>query len=934
MKNIRPNAFITSLTILLALATGTYAQVSEADSAGHSEKRVHFGYNYSKPASEVSAAVDIMGTEAFASSSALNPEESLYGRLPGLIVLQNGGFAGDRNPTMYIRGKSTFRNSSVLVLVDGIERDLSTLVNEEIESISVLKDAAALALYGMRGANGVILVTTKEGNYNDYRVNISYDRSINTAFRIPEFLNGYNYALAVNEASILDGNPMVYSKAELDAYQSGTSPFHPNVNWFDEAFKDFGSTNNFNANFQGGGVASRYFIMMNYQNEDGLFDGQVNDDERYSSDLKYDRFNLRTNLDLDLTSTTSLKLNIAGEIVNTQRPFASVNKIMTALYSVPSGVFPVRTINDVWGGTDYYSNNPVALINGTGEYRVHQTNLSTNASLVQDLGMFIEGLSAEVTFAYDHNPTFFESKNKEFLYESINVSLDPETGAILDTSTVQYGSEADLNTSNGLSWQRRESAGWAKLNYTTKLGDGILFSSLLYNMDKKVYKGQYNTYLNQNLSALASYSLLEKYFFDFSLTYGGNSLLPEGSRFGLFPAVSAAWLLTNEPFLTDNNAISSLKLRASWGLNGNGSIPANLFDQAFYNGGPYLFTDNLANYGGIREGALATMDIRYEESNKTNVGIEIGLFEKMLLNANVFYEIRSGIRTDNENVESEILGIGNPASFLGEVQNTGLDASLVWQDNVGDFRYHFAGNFLLARNKILEMNEQYWPYDYLSRTGQRVDQQFGLQSAGFFEDDLDIANSPKQVFSQVRPGDIKYVDQNDDNIINEYDVVPIGYASEVPEMYFSASLGFEFKGFGAEVLLQGISGQTDYLNTSSLFWPLRDQTTISTIYASRWTPETASTAKLPRLSLLDNANNYRKNDIWLTDASYLKVRYVEVFYNFPESVLSKMSSTSMKVYLRGSNLYSFDNIGVVDPESTGITYPTLMSFHAGIRVGF
>lgn len=934
MKTTRNINFNTCIAALLLFSMGTVAQVPEIDSTVAPSQRIALGFNYSKPYSELTYAVDVLGSETLSASTALNPEESLYGRLPGLMVLQNGGFADDRNPTMFIRGISTFRNTNILVIVDGVERDLSTLVNEEIESITVLKDAPALSLYGMRGANGVIVVTTKQGYNDQYRINVSYDHSVNTAFRIPEFLNGYNYAAAVNEASVLDGNPVQYSDAELADFQSGSSPFYPNVNWFEEAFKDFGSTNNFNANFRGGGKASRFFIMLNYQNEEGLFDGQAYIDERYNSDLYYERLNLRSNLDIDLSPGTRFRLNIAGEIINSRRPYAGVNKIMNALYSVPSGAFPVRTMNDAWGGTQYYSNNPVALINGTGEHLIHKTNLSTTASLFQDLGNFVEGLSAEISIAYDHNPTFFESKSKEFLYESINVTRDAESGAIIDTSSVIYGSEADLNTSNGLSWQRRLAAGWARVNYAKEVGDGQFYASLLYNMDKKVYRGQNNTYLHQNASALASYSLRQKYFVDVALTYGGNSLLSSEYRFGWFPAVSAGWLLTEEPFLRDQKAITRMKLRASWGINGNGSIPADLSEQAFYSGGAYYFTDNLANYWGIREGALATEFMTHEESNKTNVGIEAELFGKITVTGDVFYELRSGIRTDNDGVVSEVLGVANTVSFLGKVQNTGFDGSLMVHDRVGDFSYHISGNFLFARNKILEMNEQFRPYDYLMRTGQIADQHFGLETAGFFEDETDIANSPKQAFSQVRPGDIKYVDQNSDGVINEYDVIPMGYSAMLPEIYFSAALGFEFKGIGAEILIQGTAHHTDYLNTPSLFWPLRDQNTISAAYASRWTPENSGSADLPRLSLLDNANNYRKNDIWLTDASYLKIRYVEIYYRFPEQLLTRISSKSLKLYLRGRNLYSFDHIGIVDPEATGVTYPTLRSFHAGISVGF
>jgi TonB-linked SusC/RagA family outer membrane protein len=818
-------------------------------------------------------------------------------------------------------------------MVDGVERPIATLVNEEIESVIVLKDAAALAMYGMRGANGVMLITTKQGTYNQYDISVSYDQSVNTAFRIPEFLDGYNYARTVNEASILDGNPVVYSQKDLADFQTGDSPFYPSVDWFDEAFRDFGSTSNFNAIFRGGGKAARFFVMLNYQEERGLFDN-TDLDERYDSQLKYERINFRSNLDIDLTGTTSFKLNIAGEIVDNQRPDASVPRIMNALYNVPSGVFPVRSINNYWGGTDYYGNNPVALIAATGQHINHSTNLSTTASLQQDLSNFLKGLSTEVSVAYDQSPTFYERKSKGFVYESMTVSRDPVTGEIIDTSLVLYGSEADFVASHGLAWQRREAAGWGKINYQRRIGQGYLNSSILYNIDMRVYTGQYNTYRTQNLSAFVSYSNQQKYFIDFSLTYGGNSLLPEKSRFGLFPAISGAWIVSEESFLKDNDLISSLKIRASWGISGNGAVPANLYEQKFISSGTYYFTDNLGSYGGYREGRLATPFMTYEKAKKFNTGFDFELMRKLNITADLFYEKRSNLLTSTDAIVSNVLGVSTAYNFTGKVENKGIDASLIWNDELGDFRYFIGANFLFARNKILEMNEQFRPYDYLRRTGMPVNQQFGLETIGFFADEEDIANSPAQVFCPVKPGDIKYRDQNDDGVINEYDVIPVGYASNVPEIYYSANLGFEYKGFGIEVLFQGIAHQTDYLNTRSVFRPLVNQNSITTNFANRWTPETAETATLPRLTMLENENNYRKNDIWLTDVSYLKLRYLEVYYKFPESLLNKIKTKSLTTYLRGSNLFSIDKVNVVDPEATGVTYPTLTSYHVGIKVGF
>jgi hypothetical protein len=275
-----------------------------------------------------------------------------------------------------------------------------------------------------------------------------------------------------------------------------------------------------------------------------------------------------------------------------------------------------------------------------------------------------------------------------------------------------------------------------------------------------------------------------------------------------------------------------------------------------------------------------------------------------------------------------------PLENVGEVENRGIETSIMWRDRIGDLSYHIGGNFAFARNRILEMNEDFQPYDYLRQTGKRVGQQFGLETVGFYRDEADLTSGPRQLFSEVRPGDIKYVNQNGDDVIDLLDLVPIGYASGYPEIYYASSVGFELKGFGIDALFQGIANQTIYLNTKSVFWPLRGQTTISEFSADRWTPETAETATLPRLSLLENANNYQKNDIWLTSKDYLKLRRLEVYYNFSDRLLERLNMKSARLFARGHNLFSIDMIGVLDPEEIGVTYPTLTSYHLGINLGF
>ncbi|MGM0532287.1 MAG: SusC/RagA family TonB-linked outer membrane protein, partial [Bacteroidota bacterium] len=675
-----------------------------------------------------------------------------------------------------------------------------------------------------------------------------------------------------------------------------------------------------------------YFVSLNYQNERGIFDN-TNLDDRYDSQLKYDVFNFRTNLDIDLTESTRFYLNLGGLIEGQNMPGARANGVMNALYSVPSAAFPVKTFNDEWGGTEFYDNNPVALVSSTGHRYPHTRGLNADGRLTQDLSAWVEGLSAEVALGYDNRVHYWESKTREFLYESVSIDRNSETGAITDTTVAQYGADTELNASDSFGGQQRQTTIYGKLNYETSWEESDLSTSVMYYQDKRVNDGQYNTYLHQDLALFGSYGLKDRYFVDGSLTYSGSSVLPEGDRFGFFPSLSAGWVLSREDFLKNHGLIDYLKLRASWGLSGNDRMDQNLYDQGFYSGGGYLFTDNNSSSGGIREGQLPSVGLTYEQSSKTNIGLDMEL-GSLTMALDAFYEKRTNILATIDGSVPSLIGIERPVENVGEVENKGIEASVLLEENTGSLQYHIGGKFSFARNKILEMNEEFQPYDYLKQTGNQVGQQFGLESVGFFKDQEDIDNSPDQLFSEVRPGDVKYRDQNGDDVIDQLDIVPTGHAGGYPEVYFSSQMGLEYKGFGVDALFQGIANQTLYLNTKSVFWPLRGNNTISTFSADRWTPETAESATLPRLSLSDNNNNYRKNDIWLTKGDFLKLRRLEVYYKLPGGLMDRLNMKSAKIFARGRNLFSLDAVDVVDPEATGVTYPTMTSYHFGINLGF
>ncbi len=906
------------------------------------DKSVNTGFGTFKTIDEVSTAIDLVYSDKLEKSSLLNANESLYGKLKGLMVLQNGGVPWNRNPTMYLRGIASLNSNRILVLVDGFERDLSSLALLDIESVSVLKDGTDVSKYGLRGANGVILVTTKRGKKDSFNIRVSYDKGWNTPFRKPKFLDSYGYAKAVNQASALDGTAPFYSDQDLLDYKSGANPYsHPNVNWWDETFRDFGFTNNVNTSFRGGGKSNTYFCSLNYQNDRGLIEN-FNLDNRYDNSMKYDRLNFRANLDIDLTNTTKFIVDASGYIGGTNEPNRRASNIVNTVYSIPSALFPVRYESGVWGGSPFYATNPVAGASSTGNYKPNDRASYANGKIVQDLGSWVKGLSAEVAAAYDSYASFFETNSKTYLYGGVSFTRDPlDPTKIITVNGIPLGADNDLTNSQVFGDQIRHATGSAKINYEGKWNQHKVNASALYQEDKRVLDGQYNTFLRSNLVTAASYNYKNRYFIDGVASYSGTNLFPKESRFGLFPAVSAGWIVSRENFMKNNTILNYFKLRGSWGKSGNDILPTNsdgntfnnLDAQFFSNNGSYSYgTGNISNTG-IREGRLAATGLTYESSEKINLGANIELFNKLTINIDAFQDKRTNILVSTSGTVPSLLGVSAPFNNGGEVLNKGIEGSFMYKNNVDKMNFFIGGNFTYAKNKIINMNEDLKAYDYLRQTGQSIGQRFGLQGIGFFQSEAEIASSPKQLFSEVNPGDVKYKDQNNDGVIDGLDNIAIGHSS-IPEFYYAINLGFEMDGLGLDMLFQGVGNETLYLNTKSVFWPLVNNTNISEFSAGAWTPETANTASLPRLTNLTNDNNYRPNDIWLQSGNYLKLRQCEVYYKVSELFAKKIKVDKLKLYARGMNLFSIDNINIVDPEAIGVSYPSLSSYHLGFNIEF
>jgi TonB-linked SusC/RagA family outer membrane protein len=896
---------------------------------------------------ELTSAIGIVTSDELTKSTVSNPANALYGKIPGLTVLQNGGPGWNSDPDIYIRGIETFGigsfvNSNILIIVDGFERPVSSLSLEEIESVSVLKDAAALAMYGIRGANGVLVVTTKRATGKSLSVSAKYDHGITQPFRIPTFLDAPGYVKAVNQARENDGMTPLYSQPEIDRFQSGNDPYlYPNVNWIEEGLNNFASMDKLSVSLQQQASSVRYFALMNYDNENGIFK-PVDLNDGYSTQSTGQKFNFRTNIDIDITRTLKLTVNLAGNLAEGTRPATGNDEsdIFSAMYNVPASAFPVRSYNKdnrgvpYWGGTTTYGfTNPVALISGVGYTKQGRRELMSDFIVGKNLDYFVKGLSLEAGVSTDVSHDYRDNRTKQYQYQQLVPVLN---GAyeVINTTESLYGTATTFAFATSVPAQRRRTTAFADVKYTKSWNDNELNSVLLLQREELIRSYQNNTYRHLLAAGNVHYGKAGKYFADLTLAFSGTNVLPAGSRYGFFPALSLAWKLSNEPFLAGSKLIDDLKLRASWGISGNDQVIQNIYMTPWVGSSGYWFSSSNSSVGGYREGRLASSPLTFETSYKSNIGIDAALFSMLDLSIDAFYDKRTGILVETGGYVSGVLGVASPYSSKGITSNKGVEVGLNLHKNTGDFNYHVGGQLSYVKSKIIDMLEVYRPEEYLKRTGQSIGQAFGLEAVGFFSDNNDIANSPKQTFAIVRPGDVKYKDQNGDNIINSYDEVPMGYNTKIPEVYYSGSVGAEYKGIGIDAFFQGVANQTVYLNTPGIFLPLRSNTNISTFSDGSWTPETAATATLPRLSTLENANNYRPSSIWYADASFLKLRSVEVHYDFPANLVSRIKLDNARLYVRGMNLLSIDNIKIVDPEEIGITYPTMSSYNVGILIGF
>lgn len=735
-----------------------------------------------------------------------------------------------------------------------------------------------------------------------------------------------------------DGLPLQYTAKQLENFKQGTNPnFYPNTDWVKEGMRDFSQNNQFNIMVRGGGQRVRYMALLDYKNEFGLLnEDYTHYSDRYNSQIRNYELDLRINLDVDVTPATKVKFSLYGIIAEDKRPNTGIDAIFQNLYNVPSAAFPIKTANGNWGSNSVFKMNPIAAIADVGYVQENRRLLEGDMRLTQDLSMFVKGLNAEVAVAYDNSATYQDIGSKTYLYEIFN-----QTVAGLPTTKTE-GSNSTLQVSSSkLSDQFIRASVEAKLNYDRTFNKHQVAASVVYRQEMEEPLGVNGAYYRQNVMGFAGYNYDNRYMLDVVANYYGTSVLLEGDKFRFYPAVSAGWNIANEAFLEDVSQLDMLKLRASWGRSATDGLDyglGNYFWISDKTSGKYAFGESLGTLvNGLREQQLPMYRLELETADKYNIGVDLRMWKNFTASAEVFYDRRTNILVDN-NRTSGMLGVTPAKSNIGENETRGLELSMGWNQQLKDFNYYVNANWGLNDSKVIENGQAYQPYDYLYTKGHKIGQLFGLEAIGYFNDEEDIANSPEQTFSVVRPGDVKYKDQNGDKRIDSEDRVAIGKSTSIPDMVYGLNLGFEYKGFGIDMTFNGVSGLTKQLNVSSVHQPLRNgNTNIATWYLKdkvRWTESTKDIANVPRLSTLSNENNYQTSTQWIADGSFFKLRNLNVYYTLPQAWSKKMKMDKCQVYAKALNVFSIDKIDYFNCEDIALGYPDLFSVYVGLNINF
>lgn len=940
-------------------------------------------------------SVATITTKDLTQSPTANINNALAGRLPGLIVNQYaGGEPGVDQSELFIRGKATYGNQSAIVIVDGIERDMSYLAPDEIETFTILKDASATAAYGIRGANGVIVITTKRGKAAEKAtVNLKASIGINQPIGFPEYLGSADYATLYNEARLNDAKMTgadisslnLFSQQAIDNFRraKGDNSDGLGYDWdyYDFAFKP-GLQEDVSLSIRGGTDKVRYYVLANYFSQGGNY--KYSNAGEYDSQTKFTRYNFRSNIDININRYLSTRLDLGARITDRNAPGTTAGRLMTICATQPPYLPILVEENAHPQNEEYIQQNPRGMLYGDNIYRynllgelsrtgyLNEKNTYLNGSFAMNLDMefLTKGLKAEVMFSYDASEgrwinrklDTYKDGYREYPKYATFMPIEGSDAYMAGghyTGAYKTGNKYDIDQTIGNGFSHNASDGrtyiQARLDYNRLFSNRHeVTAMLLANRGNRTVNNEL-AYHSQGITGRFAYYYNQKYLMEFNFGYNGSENFAPGKRYGFFPAGSIGWVVSEEEFMKKVSWIDFLKVRASYGLVGSDNVSSRFPYLAFYGGGSgYDFGNNFGtNVGGTSEGNLANANLTWEKARKLNVGIDFTtLNQRLALTIDAFYEYRFDIITDMNS--DGIMGypdiVGKDAALqnLGEVSNRGVDIELSWNDKIGkDFRYYIRPNLTFSRNRLEYKAEVARKNSWRKETGKRLYENFVYVFDHFVADQEEADRLNKigyQPWGQLIPGDVVYKDLDRNGVIDDEDRTAMGNPRS-PELMFGIPFGFQYKNFDFSVLLQGATKSSILLNGAAVFdFPQFEQDKIGRVkkmHLDRWTPETAATAKYPALHYGTHDNNKNGNSsLFLYDASYLRLKNVEIGYNVSPKLLRKFHVQQARIYVQGLNLLTFDKLGDVDidPETKSgdgaSWYPIQKVFNFGIDITF
>ncbi len=878
----------------------------------------------------------------------------LAGRVPGVIGMTRSGEPGNDYSEFWIRGISTFgANQGALVLIDGVEGNLNDIDPIDIESFSVLKDASATAVYGNRGANGVVLVTTKRGDAGKLKVTLRANSTMTQSARLPEYVNAVTYASLANEALMVRGLDKAYSDADIELFRNGLDPdMHPDVNWQDEILKNHSWYSQYNLNISGGGPAARYYMSLGYQDKQGVFK-QDQSANKYDVDANYRQYNFRANIDANLTPTTIVSLNLNDVIGERNFPgYDNNNALWGAQANLTPVSVPVRYSNGQLPAYGSSANqiSPYVLLNHTGYKNVSSNTVDMKLNLEQKLDFITDGLSFNFLYAYTN---LSQHATRRFKMPSLYYASGRQNDGTLLTKEVYTGSNAHYSR---WAYAERQTYIEGKMMYNKSLSGGHRITGLLlsYWQDGRNSgaENEASTYDRvipvryQALSARATYSYKDTYLFELNGGYSGSMDFKKGEQYGFFPALSVGWVPTQYDWAKENVPfVNFFKVRGSWGQVGNGTLRERFPYLSLMNSGSNLYGPTLT------EDKVGVDNLKWEVATKYDVGIDAKFWENRFdLTFDAFLSKNDNIYQQRTTIPEEVGAPLSPWINAGSMKSWGVDGNISYtQQFENDMSLTLRSNLTIARNEVTHWEQTGINYPYQSFTGVPYGVQRGLVALGLFENQDEIDNSPRQTFmNNYLPGDIKYKDVNGDGIVDDDDVVPLDYSS-VPQVQYGFAGEFSWKSWTVSAFFTG-SEKVSYFLGGSGYYPFvgQEEGNILTIVAdqsNRWTPASYSgtkatenpDARFPRLTYGNNANNNRASTFWLADASYLRLKNVEISYRVKRDWLNKVGVSSANISLIGSNLWVWDNVELWDPEqatSNGAVYPLQRTFTLQLNATF